>query len=114
MSLIWGQKWAGSLFRGQGVMGIANVELTPDLACKLGASFGGYMKRGATVVTSRDSGPVARMLKRAMISGLLSVGGQCAGYALDASAPSPDTVSWAHRQAEASISASHPTIPRWR
>ncbi len=74
MSLIWGQKWAGSLFRNQGVMGIANIELTPDLACKLGASFGGYLKRGATVVTSRDSGAVARMMKRAMISGLLSVG----------------------------------------
>jgi mannose-1-phosphate guanylyltransferase/phosphomannomutase len=74
MSLIWGQKWTGSLFRGQGVMGIANIELTPDFACKLGASFGGYLKRGATVVTSRDSGPVARMMKRAMISGLLSVG----------------------------------------
>ncbi len=74
MSLIWGQKWAGSLFRKQGVMGIANIELTPDFACKLGASFGGYLKRGATVVTSRDSGPVARMMKRAMISGLLSVG----------------------------------------
>ena len=55
-------------------MGIANIELTPDFACKLGASFGGYLKRGATVVTSRDSGPVARMMKRAMISGLLSVG----------------------------------------
>jgi len=74
MSLIWGQKWAGSLFRKQGIMGIANIELTPDFACKLGASFGGYMKRGSTVVTSRDSGPVARMMKRAMISGLLSVG----------------------------------------
>jgi mannose-1-phosphate guanylyltransferase/phosphomannomutase len=74
MSLIWGQKWAGTLFRKQGVMGIANIELTPDFACKLGASFGGYLKRGATVVTSRESGPVARMLKRAMLSGLLSVG----------------------------------------
>ena len=74
MSLIWGQKWAGTLFRKQGVVGIANIELTPDFACKLGASFGGYLKRGATVVTSRESGPVARMLKRAMLSGLLSVG----------------------------------------
>jgi mannose-1-phosphate guanylyltransferase/phosphomannomutase len=74
MSLIWGQKWAGSLFRKNGVMGIANIEMTPDFACKLGASFGGYLRKGATVVTSRDSGPVARMMKRAMISGLLSVG----------------------------------------
>ncbi len=74
MSLIWGQKWAGSLFRNNSVMGIANIEMTPDFACKLGASFGGYLKKGATVVTNRDSGPVARMMKRAMISGLLSVG----------------------------------------
>ncbi len=74
MSLIWGQKWAGSLFRKQGVMGVANIELTPDFACKLGASFGGYLKRGATVVTCRESGAVSRMLKRAMLSGLLSVG----------------------------------------
>ena len=74
MSLIWGQKWAGSLYRNQGVMGIANIELTPDFTCKLGASFGGYLKKGATVVASRDSGPIARMLKRAMMSGLLSVG----------------------------------------
>src|SRR5579884_544076 len=74
MSLIWGQKWAGSLFRKQGVMGIANIEMTPEFACKLGASFGGSLPRGATVVTSRDSGPVARMMKRAVISGLLSVG----------------------------------------
>lgn len=74
MSLIWGQKWVGSLFKKQGVSGIANIEVTPDFACKLGASFGGYLKRGATVVTSRESGPVARMLKRALLSGLLSVG----------------------------------------
>ncbi|MDE2125452.1 MAG: mannose-1-phosphate guanyltransferase [Armatimonadetes bacterium] len=74
MSLVWGQKWAGTLFRKHGVTGIANVEITPDLACKLGASFGGYLRRGATVVASRDSGPVARMMKRALMSGLLSVG----------------------------------------
>lgn len=74
MSLIWGQKWAGSLFRNTGVIGIANIELTPDLACKLGASFGGYLKKGATVVTGRDSGAAARMLKRSIIAGLLSVG----------------------------------------
>src|SRR5207249_11879684 len=30
MSLIWGQKWLGALFRNLGVMGIADIELTPD------------------------------------------------------------------------------------
>jgi mannose-1-phosphate guanylyltransferase/phosphomannomutase len=74
MSLIWGQKWLGALFRDLGVMGIANIEITPDFAVKLGASYGAYLKRGATVVTARDSGLAARMIKRAIISGLMSVG----------------------------------------
>jgi len=74
MSLIWGQKWLGSLFRNLGVMGIANIEITPDFAVKLGACYGSYLKRGAKVVTARDSGLAARMVKRAIISGLMSVG----------------------------------------
>lgn len=74
MSLIWGQKWLGSLFRNLGVIGIANIEITPDFAVKLGACYGSYLKRGSKVVTARDSGLAARMIKRAIISGLMSVG----------------------------------------
>ena len=74
MSLIWGQKWMGALFRNIGVYGIANIEITPDFATKLGACYGAYLKRGATVITARDSGLAARMIKRAIISGLMSVG----------------------------------------
>lgn len=74
MSLIWGQKWLGALFRNLGVMGIANIEITPDFATKLGACYGAYLKRGSTVITARDSGLAARMTKRAIIAGLMSVG----------------------------------------
>jgi mannose-1-phosphate guanylyltransferase/phosphomannomutase len=74
MSLIWGQKWLGALFRQQGVIGIANIEITPDFATKLGACYGAFLKRGSTVVTARDSGLAARMIKRAIIAGLMSVG----------------------------------------
>src|SRR5262249_11370083 len=74
MSLIWGQKWLGALFRSLGVMGIANIEITPDFAVKLGACYGAFLKRGSTVITARDSGLAARMIKRAIISGLMSVG----------------------------------------
>jgi mannose-1-phosphate guanylyltransferase/phosphomannomutase len=74
MSLIWGQKWLGSLFRNLGVMGIANIEITPEFATKLAACYGAYLKRGSTVITARDSGLAARMIKRAIISGLMSVG----------------------------------------
>ena len=54
MSLIWGSKWQGALFRNLGVSGIANVEMTPDFACKLGASYGAFFKEG------RDRDHVAR------------------------------------------------------
>jgi mannose-1-phosphate guanylyltransferase/phosphomannomutase len=74
MSLVWGTKWPGSLFSGVGVSGLANVEITPDFAVRLGAAFGAYLEAGAQVVTGRDSHNVSRMLKRAFIAGLMSVG----------------------------------------
>jgi mannose-1-phosphate guanylyltransferase/phosphomannomutase len=74
MSLIWGSKWQGALFRDLGVSGIANVEMTPDFATKLGASYGAFLKKGSTVVTSRDATLVCRMLKRGLLAGLVSVG----------------------------------------
>ena len=74
MSLIWGPKWPGMLFGASGVSGLANVEITPEFAAKLGAAFGAYLEAGAQVITSRDSHHVSRMIKRALISGLMSVG----------------------------------------
>lgn len=73
-SLIWGSKYHASLFRGLGVPGISNIEMTPDFATKLGASFGAFLKKGATVVTARDGHPASRMIKRALEAGLCSVG----------------------------------------
>ncbi len=74
MSLIWGQKWQGSLFGELGVSGVANVEISPEFAARLGAAYGAFLKPGTTVMTARDSGPAARMVKRAIIAGLVSVG----------------------------------------
>ena len=74
MSLIWGNKWRGNLFRELGVAGLSNLELTPDFACRLGSAYGSILKPGTKVVTSRDSTRSSRMIKRALISSLLSVG----------------------------------------
>jgi mannose-1-phosphate guanylyltransferase/phosphomannomutase len=73
-SLIWGSKYNASLFRGRGVPGITNIEMTPEFATKLGASFGAFIKKGQTIVSARDDHPASRMIKRALLSGLLSVG----------------------------------------
>jgi mannose-1-phosphate guanylyltransferase/phosphomannomutase len=74
MSLIYGIKWPGSLFGGVGVTGLANVEITPEFAMKLGQAFGSHLKPGQTIMTSRDTHPAARIMNRCIISGLLSVG----------------------------------------
>ncbi|MBC5820779.1 MAG: NTP transferase domain-containing protein [Candidatus Eremiobacteraeota bacterium] len=74
MSLIYGIKWPGSLFGAIGVSGLANVELTPEFALKLGQALGSSLKPRQTVMTSRDAHPAARVLNRCVISGLLSVG----------------------------------------
>lgn len=74
MSLIWGNKWRGQLFRELGVAGLSNIEITPDFATRLGSAYGSCLPRGSKVVTSRDSTRSSRMLKRALIASLLSVG----------------------------------------
>ena len=74
MSLIYGIKWPGSLFGAVGVSGLANVELTPEFALRLGQAIGSSLGRGQTILTSRDNHPAARILNRCIISGLLSVG----------------------------------------
>ena len=74
MSLIWGTKWPGSIFKERGVTGLTNIELTPEFAMKLGASFGSSIGKGSTVTTSRDYHPSSRMILRSIICGLMTVG----------------------------------------
>jgi mannose-1-phosphate guanylyltransferase/phosphomannomutase len=74
MSLIWGNRWQGTLFRDLGVAGLSNIEITPDFATRLGSAFGSVLPPKSKVVTSRDSTRSSRMIKRAIIASLLSVG----------------------------------------
>lgn len=74
MSLVWGNKWRGTLFRSLGVAGLSNIEITPDYATRLGSAFGSTVPNGSTIITSRDSTRSSRMIKRAIMASLLSVG----------------------------------------
>ncbi len=73
-NLVWGERWKRSLFEGGKISGRINIELSPELAAKLGASFGTTLPEGSWVFTSRDYHRASRMIKRAFISGLLSTG----------------------------------------
>lgn len=73
-SIVWESKGARSLFGSHGVSGIANVDITPEMAARVAMSFATTLKKGATVVTSRDSSRSGRMLKRAVMAGLNASG----------------------------------------
>jgi mannose-1-phosphate guanylyltransferase / phosphomannomutase len=73
-SIVWESRGARSLFGRNGISGLANVDVTPELATKLAMTFGSMLKKGSTVITSRDSSRAARMLKRAMMAGLNAAG----------------------------------------
>jgi len=60
------------LFGTNGVRGIANVELTTEMAMGLAKSFGTF--RPGTIAVGRDTRESGDMLKAAVISGLLSTG----------------------------------------
>jgi len=73
-SLVWGERWNRELFTDAKVIGIGNLELTPEFAVKLGAAFGAVVGKGGVVLTSRDADKSSRMIHRALICGLLSAG----------------------------------------
>ncbi len=73
-SLIWESRATSALFGKDGVSGLINVDLTPEMAVRLAAALGTALKRGTRVVASRESPRACRMIKRAMITGLNSAG----------------------------------------
>ena len=73
-SLVWGDKWARSIFGQHGVTGMAGIDITPEFAAKLGAAYGASLPKGSTVLTARDIHKTSRMINRALISGILSSG----------------------------------------
>ncbi|MFS0883397.1 phosphoglucosamine mutase [Bacillus sp. 7586-K] len=69
----------GKYFGTDGVRGVANSELTPELAFKIGR-FGGYVLTKDTerpkVIIGRDTRISGHMLEGALVAGLLSIGAE--------------------------------------
>jgi mannose-1-phosphate guanylyltransferase / phosphomannomutase len=73
-SLIWQPRGASTLFTDEGVTGIVNVDVTPETATRLAMAYGTALRSGDKVVASRDAHPASRMIKRAMIAGIVATG----------------------------------------
>ncbi|MBW8825479.1 MAG: NTP transferase domain-containing protein [Acidobacteria bacterium] len=73
-SLVWESRGSRTIFGRDGVSGLANVDITPELATRVAMAYATTLKKGSTVTTSRDSSRAARMLKRAVMAGLNAAG----------------------------------------
>jgi mannose-1-phosphate guanylyltransferase/phosphomannomutase len=73
-NLIWESRAPSRLFEKDVVSGLVEVDLTPEIAVRLGAALGTTLERGAQVVSSREATTAARIVKRSLITGLNSTG----------------------------------------
>ena len=73
-SLIWESRGVRSLFGTDGISGLVNIDVTPELAMRAAQAYGTLMPGKAHIVVSRDSSRSARMMKRAIVAALNSAG----------------------------------------
>lgn len=101
----------GKYFGTDGVRGVANTELTPELAFKLGRA-GGYVltqhaEGRAKVLIGRDTRISGEMLEGALVAGLLSIGVEVMRLGVISTPGVAYLTRIMHAQAGIMISASH-------
>jgi mannose-1-phosphate guanylyltransferase / phosphomannomutase len=73
-SIVWESGGTRTLFGREGVTGIVNVDISPELAVRLAKAWASSLEKGSVITTSRDTSRAARVLKRALMVGCNSVG----------------------------------------
>ncbi|MDQ0177813.1 phosphoglucosamine mutase [Bacillus chungangensis] len=104
----------GKYFGTDGVRGVANAELTPELAFKLGR-YGGYVltkdKQRPKVMIGRDTRISGYMLEGALVAGLLSIGAEVMRLGVISTPGVAYLTKALGAQASVMISASHNPVP---
>ncbi len=104
----------GKYFGTDGVRGVANAELTPELAFKLGR-FGGYVltknAEHPKVLIGRDTRISGHMLEGALVAGLLSIGAEVMRLGVISTPGVAYLTKALGAQAGVMISASHNPVP---
>jgi mannose-1-phosphate guanylyltransferase/phosphomannomutase len=73
-NLVWGLTLQRKIFGSKGIVGLSNIEITPEITAKLGAAFGTFLGPKAKMVAARDTLRTSRMLKRSFLAGILATG----------------------------------------
>ncbi len=101
----------GKLFGTDGIRGVANKDLTPDLLLAVGRAAGTVIAEGGPVVVGRDTRLSGPMLEAALVAGLCSSGAEAL---LAGIIPTPAVAfltTATKSRAGAVISASHNPVP---
>src|SRR5216684_1069820 len=109
-SIIWAGSWKRGLFTSYGLTGLTNVEFTPEFAARLGGSVGALSPKGTEIAISRDYTRSARMIHRAVMSGMISSGVNATDLSV---LPAPVARYWArHNHVSALHVQTSPVDPR--
>jgi mannose-1-phosphate guanylyltransferase / phosphomannomutase len=109
-SIIWAGSWKRGLFSSYGLTGLINIELTPEFASRLGAAIGALTPKGTEIAFSRDYTRSARMIGRALMSGIISAGSNVIDLSV---LPAPVGRYWArHNHVSAVHVQTSPVDPR--
>jgi len=73
-SIVWESRGARNLFGRNGVCGLANVDVSPELAQRLAMAFATTMPKGASVTVARDTSRAARILAQSLVVGFNAAG----------------------------------------
>jgi mannose-1-phosphate guanylyltransferase/phosphomannomutase len=73
-NVIWESRAAATIFGRDEISGLINVDLTPEVALRVGMALGTTLKRGDRVVSTRAALPSCRLIRRALLAGLSSTG----------------------------------------
>src|SRR5712671_3258095 len=102
--------WKRGLFSSYGLNGLINVEFTPEFASRLGAAVGALAPKGTEIGISRDYTRSARMISRALMSGMISSGTSVTDLSV---LPAPVSRYWArHNHVSAVHVQTSPVDPR--
>jgi mannose-1-phosphate guanylyltransferase/phosphomannomutase len=109
-SIIWAGSWKRGLFTSYGLTGLTNVEFTPEFGARLGAAVGALSPKGTEIAISRDYTRSARMIHRAVMSGMISSGANATDLSV---LPAPVARYWArHNHVSAVHVQTSPVDPR--
>jgi mannose-1-phosphate guanylyltransferase/phosphomannomutase len=70
----WGIRWYHTLIEPWGVSGLVNIEISPELAARIGLSIASILPPSSRLAVGRDTYSSSRMIKYGFTAGLLAGG----------------------------------------